>query len=387
MKSFKSRYLIIFTILFLAFRPATAADIYNASTGILSITKVAVGDTIYSDVKVTIGEVVSIGTLTDDSYDTYDSKTNRLTIPVVSAYGNKYYNVVVSVGNVLSVGAECSGVVNCTSFKFAYNLHENLPSEWTKEFAIVMNNLAELLPVYSRTCFESMPLYAWKESAGLPYIADGVKYPSSSISGSEKTLWLQLLLPDNEFKSNSTHLYSVIVHEYYHVYQKSKQDYCLNGVAYRNSFPRANPKDFDTKWMNEGSAAAVEHLYVQQYYFENSLKKNISKNVDFVSLKTPVIFESYSSQDKDINYASSTFMILVLAKELQKSGFTEEQAFKLIFKDFYLSAPDSTNWKTIFSEVFKMTVESFYEIVKTYPPNFDAVLPSESLKLQNIFKK
>ena len=85
MKSFKSRYLIIFTILFLAFRPATAADIYNASTGILSITKVAVGDTIYSDVKVTIGEVVSIGTLTDDSYDTYDSKTNRLTIPVVSA--------------------------------------------------------------------------------------------------------------------------------------------------------------------------------------------------------------------------------------------------------------------------------------------------------------
>ena len=367
--------------------PALSADSYNSNTGVLSIARVAVGDTVYSDVKITIGEVVSIGTLTDDSYDTYDSKTNRLTIPVVSAYGNKYYNVVVSVGNVLSVGAECNGVVNCTSFKFTYNLHDSLPSEWTKEFAIVMNNLTELLPIYSRTCFESMPLYAWKESAGLPYIADGVKYPSSSISGSEKTLWLQLLLPDNEFKSNSTHLYSVIVHEYYHVYQKSKQDYCLNGVTYRNSFPRANPKDFDTKWMNEGSAATVEHLYVQQYYFVNSLKKNISSYANFASLKTPAIFESYSSQDKDINYASSTFMILVLSKELQKSGFTEEQAFKLIFKDFYLRAPDSSNWKTIFSEVFKVTVENFYEIVKTYPSNFDAVLPSESLKLQSIFKK
>ena len=367
--------------------PAFSADSYNPNTGVLSIARVAVGDTVYSDVKITIGEVVSIGTLTDDSYDTYDSKTKRLTIPVVSAYGNKYYNVVVSAGNVLSVGAECNGVVNCTSFKFAYNLHDSLPSSWTKEFAIVMNNLAELLPIYSRTCFESMPLYAWKESAGFPYIADGVKYPGSSMSGSEKTLWLQLLIPDNEFKSNATHLYSVIVHERYHVYQKSKQDYCLNGVAYSNSFPKANPKEFNSKWMSEGSAATVEHLYVQQYYFENSLKKNISRYADFASLKTPAIFESYSSQDKDINYASSTFMILVLAKELQKSGFTEEQAFKLIFKDFFLRAPDSSNWKTIFSEVFKVTVESFYEIVKTYPPNFDAVLPSESLKLQSIFKK
>ena len=86
--------------------PALSADSYNSNTGVLSIGRVAVGDIVYSDVKITIGEVVSIGTLTDDSYDTYDSKTKRLTIPVVSAYGNKYYNVVVSVGNVLSVGAE-----------------------------------------------------------------------------------------------------------------------------------------------------------------------------------------------------------------------------------------------------------------------------------------
>ena len=342
--------------------------------------KVAVGDTVYSDVKITIGEVISIGTLTDDSYDTYDPKTNRLTIPVVSAYGNKYYNVVVSVGNVLSVGAECSGVVNCTSFKFAYNLHGSLPTSWTKEFAIVMNNLTELLPIYSRTCYESMPLYAWKESAGFPYSVNGIVNPGASFSGNGKASWMQLPIPDNEFKWNSTHLYSVIVHEYFHVWERSKEDYCLYGaMAYQNKF--------NTKWMSEGSAATVEHLYVQQYYFENSLKKNISRYADFASLKTPVIFESYSSQDKDINYASSTFMILVLAKELQKSGFTEEQAFKLIFKDFYLRAPDSTNWKTIFSEVFKVTVENFYEIVKTYPPNFDAVLPSESLKLQSIFKK
>ena len=360
--------------------PALSADSYNSDTGVLSIARVAVGDTVYSDVKITIGEVISIDTLTDDSYDTYDSKTKRLTIPVVSAFGNTYYNVVVSVGSVLSVGAECSGVVNCTSFKFAYNLHGSLPTSWTKEFAIVMNNITELMPIYSRTCYENMPIYAWVESAGFPYSASGVTNPGSSMSGNGKASWLQLQIPDNEFKWNDTHLYSVIVHEYYHVYQRNKLGDCLFQSI-------QNPKRFETKWLLEGTAATVEHLYVQQYYFVNSLKKNISSYASFASLKTPAIFESYSSQDKDINYASSTFMILVLAKELQKSGFTEEQAFKLIFKDFYLRAPDSSNWKTIFSEVFKVTVESFYEIVKTYPPNFDAVLPSESLKLQSIFKK
>ena len=95
---------------------ALSADSFNPNTGVLSIARVAVGDTVYSDVKITIGEVVSIGTLTDDSYDTYDSKTKRLTVPVVSAFGNTYYNVVVSVGSVLSIGAECNGVVNCTVY-------------------------------------------------------------------------------------------------------------------------------------------------------------------------------------------------------------------------------------------------------------------------------
>jgi hypothetical protein len=358
--------------------PALSADSYNSNTGVLSIARVAVGDTVYSDVKITIGEVVSIGTLTDDSYDTYDSKTNRLTIPVVSAYGNKYYNVVVSVGSVLSIGAECSGVVNCTSFKFTYNLHDSLPSSWTKEFAIVMNNTTELMPIYSRTCYENMSIYAWVESAGFPYSVNGIVNPGASFSGNGKASWIQLPIPDNEFKSNATHLYSVIVHERYHVYQRSKLGDCLYGSTNQNRF--------NTKWLLEGTATALEELYAQQYYFINGLK-NRSRYVDFASLKTPEIFESYSSQDKDINYASSTFMILVLAKELQKSGFTEEQAFKLIFKDFFFRTPDSSNWKSIFSEVFKVTVESFYEIVKTYPPSFNAVLPSESLKLQNIFKK
>ena len=60
--------------------------------------------------------------------------------------------------------------------------------------------------------------------------------------------------------------------------------------------------------MNEGSAATVEHLYVQQYYFENSLKKNISKNTLFI-LELPPMWrdEFYSNKlDRFINITWGT---------------------------------------------------------------------------------
>jgi len=72
---------------------AVAADIYNTSTGILSIARVTVGDILYSDVKATIGEVISVGTYSDDSHDTYDASTNRLTIPIVNIVAETCYNL------------------------------------------------------------------------------------------------------------------------------------------------------------------------------------------------------------------------------------------------------------------------------------------------------
>ena len=107
----------LFTLAALSFlaQSATAFDTYSTSTGILSISKVAVGDTLYSDVKATIGQVLSVGTTATDTYDTYTASTNRLTIPVVVVGTATYYNVVVTLKNVLSVGSACSGVTACTT--------------------------------------------------------------------------------------------------------------------------------------------------------------------------------------------------------------------------------------------------------------------------------
>lgn len=108
----------IFLSLFICFGPfkAWAADTYDSSTSILSISSVAVGDILYTNVKATVKSVESVGaTSVTDSYDTYNTTKNQLTIPVVSVGTNVYYNVVLTVGKVLSVGGSCSGVATCYS--------------------------------------------------------------------------------------------------------------------------------------------------------------------------------------------------------------------------------------------------------------------------------
>jgi len=85
------------------------ADTYDIASGQLTIDKVRVWDTYYTDVVVAGGNVIRIvpdspqGTI-----DVFDPVTNRLTIPSVSAGGMDYTNVVATVdpASVLSVGGQ-----------------------------------------------------------------------------------------------------------------------------------------------------------------------------------------------------------------------------------------------------------------------------------------
>ena len=105
---------------------AWAADTYDSSTSILTISSVAVGDILYTNVKAIVKSVESVGTSSvTDSYDTYNTLKNQLTIPVVSVGSSVYYNVVVTVGKVLSVGGTCSGVSTCYSAQINTNTIKN----------------------------------------------------------------------------------------------------------------------------------------------------------------------------------------------------------------------------------------------------------------------
>ena len=94
-----------------------AADSYDTSNSILTIPQVKVGTTMYKDVAVLLGSVISSGSTTEvvaDSYDTYDTSTNRLSIPVVTVGSATYYGVVVALSNVLSVGSSCTIASSCS---------------------------------------------------------------------------------------------------------------------------------------------------------------------------------------------------------------------------------------------------------------------------------
>ena len=76
----------------------------------------------------------------------------------------------------------------------------------------------------------------------------------------------------------------------------------------------------------------------------------------------PSIFENYSSNSVDINYTSSTFMVLVLAKELMNLGHSEEDAFKMIFEEFMLTGAKNSDWQNYFIATFGFSVN---ELIKS----------------------
>ena len=71
----------------------------------LTIPKVAIANTLYRNVKVSVGQVLAVngGTPTKD-YDTYTPATNVLSIPSVVVGSSTYTNVQITVGQVFAVG-------------------------------------------------------------------------------------------------------------------------------------------------------------------------------------------------------------------------------------------------------------------------------------------
>ena len=234
-----------------------------------------------------------------------------------------------------------------------------------------MNNLLNIIPAY-QYYFNSLTVYAWNDNIDDPY--PGIQ--GGSYVGGENGLPIMVLeIPNSEFTYDHIHRYSVIAHEYFHVYQRSLSE-PMN--QYDN-----DPNGIDIKWLIEGAAASFESIYIRNYYNYNYF--SAQSHVDTMVTTDPNVFESYDSNDMDINYSSSVFMTLVLAKELIKLNYSEEDAFKLIYKDFLLSEATNLNWETTFESVFNITVSNFYESVKTYPVDIYEVLPGDSLTIEQIF--
>ena len=266
-------------------------------------------------------------------------------------------------------------------FSFRYNIDDSLPAAWIDEFKNIMKILQEVLPVdknFNRYVNNStMDIYAWNGKVKNPF-SEKRGMSGASISGDGKTRWMVLEIPENEFKYDSLHRYSVIVHEYFHIYQI--------GLS----------KDrMDPKWLNEGGAKVLEEMFVQQYYGRSSLEGDFERaelwsDEVFTNPKLYEKFETSSSETSDgwmdMNYAGSAFIFLTLVNELQKQSISEQEAFKLVFRDFWIEKSDEANWEKAFEKTFNINIETFYERLSKYSrQDIKKILPSKSLKIQDIF--
>tara|TARA_B110000438_G_scaffold272486_1_gene291202 strand:+ start:64 stop:879 length:816 start_codon:yes stop_codon:yes gene_type:complete len=266
---------------------------------------------------------------------------------------------------------------NTTPVTFTENVHNSLDEAWVTEYNTIKENLLTIFPLYQKY-YRGIVVYAWNDNVNDPYSGvEGGAY--ISVEDDDKTLKRFVMeIPNQEFIYNSFHRYSVIVHEYFHCYQQS-----LN--IHMNK-PNANPTTFDTKWLIEGPAAVVEGMYTKQYYGKNYTAES-QNYVHSDVFTSPTKFESHNtSRDIDTNYSSSIFLVLVLAKELQKSGLAEAKSFQLILRDYMAADPNKDTWETLFTETFNMTLDEFYAKLPNYngKKNSD-VLPTATLKLQDIF--
>lgn len=117
---------------------AQAVDTYDHVKNELTIPAVVLGDTVYRNVVVTVGPVLTVGgsnldakyvPKSTDSFDSYDPYKNQLSIPSVNAYGAVYYDVVVNVSTVLSVGSGNRIASYALTSNSYYNLKNNLKSQ------------------------------------------------------------------------------------------------------------------------------------------------------------------------------------------------------------------------------------------------------------------
>ena len=263
------------------------------------------------------------------------------------------------------------------NINFIYNLHESLPSDYVTEFNTIMDNLIATIPATQQTWLlnPDLNIYAWNNSTTSPFTdPNGNSMQGASISGNGSSFWMILEIPNDEFTNNSMHRYSVVAHEYFHVYQMSLSE---NFAA-----PSNDPNGFDVLWLAEGTAANFESLYIQQYYGVNYYEEGFGW-VDISQATTnPSAYESFDVGD--MNYANSVFMILALVNELKNIGYSEEKAFQSVLKTFWESNPNNTNWKNKFEEVFTISVDSFYQSLASYSPDMSSIFPSESITIQDI---
>ena len=163
-----------------------------------------------------------------------------------------------------------TSVVAVEKFKFKYHIADNLAEEWVTEFNNIMNIVQDVMPINENTNAwvkreinrdEPFNIYAWNRAKN-PF-KKFTMGKGSGVRSDSRGRWMQL---DINF-AEKNHSYSVVVHEYFHVYQIA--------LSEDKFYDRDSPK-----WLGEGGAKVLQEIYSRQYYGKDMLKKDIQKIID-----------------------------------------------------------------------------------------------------------
>ena len=292
-----------------------------------------------------------------------------------------------------------------TSFSFKYNIDKSVPKDYAIKFRDTMKNLDDVIPIdpkigeNPKISRESgnplMNIYVARQGANA-WPNTVTRHGDNCICGNGRETWMNLTLYNYDIESNNVSFLDVLTaHEYLHVYQMSLSKDVLR-----------------PKWLSEGTATLFSDLYENQYYGQWGLEWKIQNDSSKFVFTNPKLFEKFESSEEDStgkamdsNYGSSVFMVLALVKELQKQAITEQRAFEMVFKDFWAknaqlpqfleldggNERNTVDWQKTFKSLFKMEVETFYARLRSeysladFKADYKKVLPSESLKIQDIF--
>ena len=293
-----------------------------------------------------------------------------------------------------------TSAVAVEKMKFKYNFHENLPKKWVTEFKNIMNIVQEEFPINENTNTwvkreinrdKPFNIYLWLDTNKDPFPEfkkNGKKFimnESAIMGDGGGNTWMQMKVHKQDLRENVSMSYYVVVHEYFHIYQKALSKLLKGSLS-----------NYNPKWLVEGGATVLGNIYTRQYYGKDTLKSDIRdrKRWKFKKVtKEPHLYEKhYSSPTKkgfDGNYTGSAFMVLALVNELKKNNISEEEAFELVFREFWVQRakqPSGQLWQPAFKNTFGMSHDEFYERLSKYKrKDLKKILPSKTLKIQDIF--
>ena len=287
-----------------------------------------------------------------------------------------------------------TSVVAVEKMKFKYNFHENLPKEWIAEFKNIMNIVQEVMPINENTndwalrvlnpMDEPFNIYVWLDTNKDPFPEfkkNGRKYimDESCICGDRTKKWMQVKVYKEDLRKWIAWSYYMVPHEYFHIYQTAL------------SKEKRSLSNYNPKWLVEGGAFVLGSVYTRQYYGEDWLE-SVIQNQNYWKIekvtKKPHLYEKHKTSPVGVDtfYSGSAFMLLALVNELKKNNISEEEAFRLVFRDFWIEKAKHKKWEKAFEQTFGMSHDEFYERLSKYKRGrLKKILPSKTLKIEDIF--